>query len=112
MYARAERLGNCPKADEDETSSARILIDGGDGVGRVTKPGLSQKVGEAAINPVPKAMILKEAREAAGQYGYEGRLKITVSVPQGRRSQNLQSQAWDRGRYFYFGNQRNCGAHE
>lgn len=83
MYARAERLGNCPKADEDETSSARILIDGGDGVGRVTKPGLSQKVGEAAINPVPKAMILKEAREAAGQYGYEGRLKITVSVPQG-----------------------------
>ena len=49
----------------------------------MTKPGLSQKVGEAAINPVPKAMILKEAREAAGQYGYEGRLKITVSVPQG-----------------------------
>lgn len=83
VYARAERLGDCPKADEDETSSARILIDGGDGVGRVTKPGLSQKVGEAAINPVPKAMILKEAREAAGQYGYEGRLKITVSVPQG-----------------------------
>ena len=30
-----------------------IAVDGGLGVGRVTKPGLKQKVGEAAINPVP-----------------------------------------------------------
>lgn len=36
-----------------------IQLDGGVGVGRVTRPGLSQEIGEAAINPVPKAMILK-----------------------------------------------------
>ena len=47
------------------------------------KPGLSQNVGEAAINPVPRAMILREAEEAAQEYDYEGGLKLTVSVPQG-----------------------------
>ena len=52
-------------------------------MGRVTKAGLSQKIGEAAINPVPKAMILREATEIAEKYDYEGGLKITISVPEG-----------------------------
>ncbi|MDO4305650.1 MAG: cobalt-precorrin-5B (C(1))-methyltransferase CbiD [Eubacteriales bacterium] len=60
-----------------------IVIDGGVGVGRVTKPGLSQRVGEAAINPVPKAMILRSAEEAADRFSYEGGMKITISVPEG-----------------------------
>lgn len=60
-----------------------ILVDGGVGVGRVTKPGLSQKIGEAAINPVPKAMIMREAAQAAEKYDYEGGLKVTISVPEG-----------------------------
>ena len=53
------------------------------GVGRVTRPGLSQKVGEAAINPVPRAMILREAEEAAVSHDYEGGLKVVISVPEG-----------------------------
>lgn len=60
-----------------------ISIDGGVGVGRVTRPGLSQKVGEAAINPVPRAMILREAEEAAVEFDYEGGLEITIFVPEG-----------------------------
>lgn len=60
-----------------------IVVDGGIGVGRVTKAGLSQKIGEAAINPVPKAMILREAAETAEKYDYEGGLKIIISVPEG-----------------------------
>ena len=60
-----------------------IVIDGGEGVGRVTRPGLSQKVGEAAINPVPRAMILREAEEAAVSHDYEGGLKVVISVPEG-----------------------------
>ncbi len=60
-----------------------LYVDGGIGVGRVTRPGLSQKPGEAAINPVPKAMILKAAAETAEKYDYEGGLKITISVPEG-----------------------------
>lgn len=60
-----------------------ICIDGGIGVGRVTRPGLNQAIGEAAINPVPKAMIQKAAEEAADRYDYEGGLEIEISVPEG-----------------------------
>ena len=60
-----------------------IHIDGGIGVGRVTKPGLQQAIGEAAINPVPKAMIKKSAEEMADKYDYEGGLEIIISVPEG-----------------------------
>lgn len=77
VYARVEKMTELP----DDTN--RILIDGGTGVGRVTRPGLKQPVGEAAINPVPKAMILRSAEEAADRFDYEGRLKITISVPKG-----------------------------
>ena len=62
-----------------------IRIDGGKGVGRVTLPGLSQKIGEAAINPVPMQMIRKEAEEAAERYDYEGGLSILITVPEGEK---------------------------
>ena len=38
-------------------AAAGIIIDGGTGVGRVTKPGLDQPIGAAAINSVPRRMI-------------------------------------------------------
>ena len=47
----------------------RIVIDGGYGVGRVTKPGLDQPVGNAAINHVPREMIEKEVREVCALTG-------------------------------------------
>ena len=92
VYAKVEKISaEAAKniIDNQNTDSKKVIIhssiilDGGVGVGRVTKPGLSQKVGEAAINPVPKAMILREAEEAAQEYDYEGYLKITISVPEG-----------------------------
>lgn len=69
----------------EKTNTIGIILEGGTGVGRVTKPGLSQKIGEAAINPVPRSMILQEAKNAAARYNYEGGLKITISVPEGER---------------------------
>ncbi len=60
-----------------------IFLDGGIGVGRVTREGLSQKIGEAAINPVPRSMILKEIEHVASLYDYEGGLDIVISVPEG-----------------------------
>lgn len=67
----------------EKTDSPGITLEGGIGVGRVTRPGLSQNIGEAAINPVPRTMILRSAEEAADCFGYEGGLKITISVPEG-----------------------------
>jgi len=70
-------------ATVEKTKEQGITLDGGIGVGRVTKAGLSQKIGEAAINPVPKSMILRAATETAEKYDYEGGLKIIISVPEG-----------------------------
>lgn len=60
-----------------------IWIDGGVGVGRVTKPGLDQPVGNAAINHVPRQMIEKEVREICQLTDYTGGLLVKISVPEG-----------------------------
>ena len=60
-----------------------ITVDGGEGVGRVTKKGLKQQIGEAAINPVPLKMIEEQLKTAAADYSYDGGLKAVISVPMG-----------------------------
>lgn len=60
-----------------------ITVDGGEGVGRVTKKGLKQHIGEAAINPVPRKMIEEQLKTAASDYSYDGGLKAVISVPMG-----------------------------
>ena len=72
---------SCVKAKK--TAGTKIVIDGGVGVGRVTKPGLEQPVGAAAINSVPRRMILQEAEAECLDAGYEGGLLLTVFVPDG-----------------------------
>lgn len=62
-----------------------LLLDGGEGVGRVTKKGLEQDIGEAAINRVPRQMILNAVDEQRKQFGYEEGLEILISIPEGRR---------------------------
>ena len=61
----------------------RIFLDGGEGVGRVTRPGLKQKIGQAAINPVPRRMIFQAVQEICEDYDFHGSLLVTVSVPEG-----------------------------
>lgn len=60
-----------------------IKITGGKGVGLVTKPGLDQPVGNAAINHVPREMIEKEVLEVCKLTDYEGGLVVEISVPGG-----------------------------
>lgn len=68
-----------------EESRQEILIDGGRGVGRVTKPGLDQPVGNAAINHVPREMIRREVLEVCRVADYRGSLKVEIFVPEGER---------------------------
>ena len=63
--------------------SPEITIDGGEGVGRVTKPGLDQPVGEAAINSVPRQMIRENVEEVRRLAGDAGGLSVVISVPGG-----------------------------
>ena len=56
------------------SDTPQITLDGGIGVGRVTKPGLWQAVGEAAINKVPRQMILENVEQVCKEYHYTGGL--------------------------------------
>lgn len=55
-----------------KSGKAGVTIDGGEGIGRVTKPGLDQPVGAAAINSVPRRMIEENVREVCRLVGYGG----------------------------------------
>ena len=60
-----------------------ILIDGGEGIGRVTKRGLDQPVGAAAINSTPRRMIAEQVRAACAAAGYSGGMQVTIFAPAG-----------------------------
>lgn len=60
-----------------------VTIDGGTGVGRITKPGLEQKIGEAAINRIPRQMITEAVTEAMEEYDRYGEVLVKISVPEG-----------------------------
>lgn len=62
-----------------------VVIDGGVGVGRVTRKGLEQPVGAAAINRVPRRMIAREVEQVIEEEGYEGGLKVTIWTPEGEK---------------------------
>lgn len=64
-------------------TDSEITVDGGEGVGRVTRRGLEQKVGDAAINRVPREMILTETAKIAQKFGYCGGLHVVISVNAG-----------------------------
>lgn len=60
-----------------------IVVEGGDGVGRVTRAGLKCAVGEAAINPGPREMIIQNVQEVCRDYAYSGGVHIRIVVPDG-----------------------------
>lgn len=60
-----------------------LYLDGGVGIGRVTQRGLEQQIGQAAINVVPRDMIFQMVDEVRREALYEGKLQITVSIPEG-----------------------------
>lgn len=72
VYAAAEKIPH------------GITIDGGEGIGVVTKPGLDQPVGAAAINSTPRRMIADNVAAVCRELGYTGGIAITVSIPGGR----------------------------
>jgi cobalt-precorrin-5B (C1)-methyltransferase len=73
IYARVQTIGE------------GFLIDAGEGVGRVTRPGLACKVDEAAINPVPRKMIEENVSQTAAKFHYDGGFHITISAPGGEK---------------------------
>ena len=71
----------CAQVRLSDRPGIRIL--GGEGVGRVTKPGLDQPVGEAAINSVPRRMITEAVSQVCSEADYDGGIEVAVFVPGG-----------------------------
>jgi len=65
------------------TKGAGVVVEGGKGVGRVTKPGLPVHVGQAAINPVPMKMIKEELSRVQKETDCPLGLEVVVFVPKG-----------------------------
>ena len=66
-----------------KTLEAGVTIDGGKGVGRVTKKGLEQPVGAAAINRVPRQMIREAVTDICEEQDYHGGIAVEISIPEG-----------------------------
>ena len=90
-----------------------IRIDGGAGVGRVTKPGLDQPMGAAAINSVPRRMITDAVKEVCDELVQRRPLGCHFRPRRrGDRPADLQSDAGHRGRHFDPRHLRHCRTHE
>lgn len=84
IYARVSYAQEPKRRPEvGRSMQPELRIEGGTGVGRVTRVGLDQPVGNAAINHVPREMIRQEVMEVCRIMDYTGGLEIEISVPGG-----------------------------
>ena len=60
-----------------------VTFKAGEGVGTVTRSGLSIAVGEPAINPVPRTMMIEHLQRVAKQFDYRGGFVVCVGVKNG-----------------------------
>jgi cobalt-precorrin-5B (C1)-methyltransferase len=74
---------NPPQTPIDKGWST-ILIEGGIGIGKITKPGLAIPPGEWAINPVPRRMIDQAVEDILSTLNLKpSTFTITFSIPDG-----------------------------
>ncbi len=88
IHVRVERIAKAAPAPKSVFEDGRypgLYLDGGEGIGRVTKEGLEQRVGYAAINQVPRSMIFQAVGEVCRIAESTEKLLITVHVPGGRK---------------------------
>jgi cobalt-precorrin-5B (C1)-methyltransferase len=73
----------CSSVSFNNNCPGQINIDGGKGVGRVTKPGLGLEIGKAAINPTPMKMLEQAVRQIASEQLKNQGVNVEISVPKG-----------------------------
>ena len=74
IYAKV----SCELGEESE-----VKIFGGEGIGRVSCPGLDQPIGEAAINSIPRKMIRENLLKRTKEWGLKGKISVTIFAPEG-----------------------------
>lgn len=73
----------CSTVSFNNNYAGHINIEGGKGVGRVTKPGLGLEIGKAAINPTPMKMLEQAVRQVASEQLKNQGVDVVISVPRG-----------------------------
>jgi cobalt-precorrin-5B (C1)-methyltransferase len=73
----------CSTVSFNNNNVGQISIEGGEGVGRVTKPGLGLEIGKAAINPTPMKMLEDMVRQIASDQLKKKGIDVVISVPNG-----------------------------
>ena len=82
---RAEIGARVSIHNRSDSKPPEIVISGGEGVGRVTKPGLEVPPGRPSINPGPVKMITRAIHEALKKNDLSGRVKTEIFVPDGKK---------------------------
>ena len=73
----------CSTVSFSNSSQEQIKIDGGIGVGRITKPGIGLEIGKAAINPTPMKMLEQAVHQVASEQLKNHGVNVIISVPMG-----------------------------
>jgi cobalt-precorrin-5B (C1)-methyltransferase len=76
-------------SDVSWSDEGEVIIEAGEGVGRVSKPGLAVEVGRAAINPTPRSMIERDLTELLPP---ERGFHVILSIPGG---EELAAKTWN-----------------
>ena len=86
IYSKVSKIfkwSDCIAAAKYSKDCPIVKITGGSGIGRVTRDGLDQPVGEYAINSIPRFSIVENVKEVCSLYEYTGGLNIEISAPEG-----------------------------
>jgi cobalt-precorrin-5B (C1)-methyltransferase len=76
-------IGADVKLLKPDSKNNNICITGGNGVGKITKPGLEMPPGEPAINSGPRKMINQAITETLAKHNLQRAVSVEVFVPKG-----------------------------
>ena len=89
-YVRVCDVASMP-AGAFASANVRLYLTGGEGVGRVTKPGLEQAIGQSAINRVPRQMIFDAVQQVLEDFGEEEKLRVdSIAAEDGTASHEMK----------------------
>lgn len=68
---------------QDDAVKSKVILEAGEGIGRVTQKGLEQSIGDPAINLVPRRMIREAVEEELQKAGIDRGVRVMICVPDG-----------------------------
>ena len=68
---------------QDDVVKSKVILEAGEGIGRVTQKGLEQSIGDPAINQVPRRMIREAVEEELQEAGIDRGVRVMIWVPDG-----------------------------